>query len=288
MIFILFIAGLGLIVGSFLNALIYRLNTEESVLKGRSHCIDCSRVLTWYELVPVFSFIAQKGRCRGCGEKISIQYPLVEISTAMLFLQISNFKFQISNGLSFEMLAEIVFLWFIVGGLLVIFVYDLKHYLIPDKILVPLIFVVLFAELFGIWHLDFMARLSAAIPAFGLGIWYLEFGILDLGSVFNGLALAVLSVLPFALMHFLSKGRAMGFGDVKLAFFMGLFLGYPAVLTAMFIAFLMGAIIGMGLMVLGRSTMKSRVPFGPFLVAGTLMALFWSESLSSWYINLFY
>lgn len=260
----------GLITGSFLNALIYRLKTEESIVKGRSHCPHCRKLLTWYELMPVFSFIAQKGKCRGCGKKISWQYPIVEIATALLFLGIflmSNVKVQMPNEIPITNILELLFLWVISAGLIAIFVYDLKHYLIPDKVLVPLIIITLLAELFGIWSLSL--------------IWHF-------GAVFNALTLALLSAIPFALLHFLSGGKAMGFGDVKLAFFMGLFLGYPAVLTAIFVAFVLGAIIGIGLIILGQSTMKSRVPFGPFLILGTFISLFWGESLTSWYLNLFY
>lgn len=106
--------------------------------------------------------------------------------------------------------------------------------------------------------------------------------------MFNALLLGFLSALPFALLHFLSGGKAMGFGDVKLAFLMGLLLGYPVILAAMFIAFILGAIIGTGLILAGRSNIKSKVPFGPFLVVGTFITIFWGRELITWYLNLLY
>ncbi|MDX1607612.1 MAG: prepilin peptidase [Candidatus Spechtbacterales bacterium] len=265
--------GFGLIVGSFLNAVIYRLYLSESAFRGRSHCPYCNKTLKWYELVPVFSFIVQRGRCRSCAHVISWQYPLVELATGGLFIfLISNSQFQIFNEFLPAQTFKLLFMAFIGSGLIVIFAYDLKHYIIPDRVLIPLISATLLAEIFGIWDLNF--------------IWNFELGIFHFGNVFNGLALGVLSALPFAAIHFISKGRAMGFGDVKLSFFMGILLGYPAVIVAMFIAFVLGAIIGIGLMVAGKKSLQSKVPFGPFLILGVFLALFWSEELIVFYFNL--
>jgi prepilin signal peptidase PulO-like enzyme (type II secretory pathway) len=248
-----------LAVGSFLNCIIYRLEKNESFLKGRSYCPHCKHILSWKDLIPVLSFLILKGKCRYCGKRISLQYPLVELSTAILF-------FLIFNAAAFN-LRTIYYL--IIGCfLIIIFVYDLKHYLIPDKIIYPAIaitFIYRFFEIlnFGNWDL--------------FGIWDLGFGILK--PILYPLASAIFATAFFLMIFLLSKGKWLGFGDVKLGFFMGLFLGFPNILVALFFAYFIGAIIGIGLILAKKKTLKSEVPFGPFLVAGTFIALFLGEKI---------
>lgn len=266
----------GLVVGSFLNAVIYRLNTKKSPLRGRSVCPKCGKALEWYELIPILSFLIQKRRCRGCRQKISWHYPIVEITTSVLFLLIflmSNTKVQMPNEIQMSNVFELLFLWFVASGLIVIFVYDLKHYIIPDKILAPLAGLTALAILFGIWNLEF--------------IWHLDFVIWNLGALLNAALVGLLTSTFFFALYFFSKGRALGFGDVKLAFFMGLFLGPQNTAVAVFMAFVLGAIIGIGLIVAGKKRLKSKVPFGPFLITGTFIALFWGTELANWYFGLF-
>jgi len=236
----------GLIMGSFLNAVIYRLDSGESIVKSRSHCPKCGHVLAWYELVPIFSFVIQGGKCRECKSNISWQYPLVELATAILFVLVLYHNLPLLYTLTISSL------------LMVIFVYDLKHYIIPDKIIYPAILV---SGIFVWQHATYNIQYTiyAAIGA----------------SVF------------FAAMFFASRGKWMGFGDVKLAFFMGLFLGWPNILVGLFAAFMLGGIIGMGLIVCGKKTMKSQVPFGPFLVTGTFIAMFLGNKIMEWYLSLF-
>jgi len=243
-----FIFSLGLAVGSFLNCLIYRLETGPDLLKRRSFCPYCKNILSWPDLIPILSFLFLKGKCRYCQQKISRQYPLVEIATAIIFLLIS---LTISNFYT------MVYLLLISCFLIVIFVYDLKHYLIPDKLIYPAIF------------LAFLYQLS------------------NFSIFLNPLLSAILSSAPFLLIVLISKGKWLGLGDVKLTFFMGLFLGFPNILVALFFSFLIGAIIGMGLVISRQKTLKSEIPFGPFLVTGTFISLFWGQQLISWYQNLF-
>ncbi len=236
----------GLIMGSFLNAVIYRLDSGESIVKSRSHCPKCGHVLAWYELVPIFSFVIQGGKCRECKGSISWQYPMVELATAILFVLVLYYNLPLLYTLTISSL------------LMVIFVYDLKHYIIPDKIIYPAILV---SGIFVWQHATYNIQYTiyAAIGA----------------SVF------------FAAMFFASRGKWMGFGDVKLAFFMGLFLGWPNILVGLFAAFMLGGIIGMGLIAYGKKTMKSQVPFGPFLVTGTFIAMFLGDKITEWYLSLF-
>jgi leader peptidase (prepilin peptidase)/N-methyltransferase len=248
----IFVFLLGLCIGSFLNCFIYRLEQKKS-LKGRSFCPRCKHTLSWKDLFPVFSFLFLKGRCRYCKKQISVQYPLVELMTGLIFVLILN-KFQISNFIN------LIFLFYISSVLIIIFVYDLKHCLIPDKVLFPAIAITLIYNL---------------IPPY------------DWQHIFYNF-LAVLIASGFFLIIFLiSRGKWMGFGDVKLAVLMGLLLGLPGVLVALFLAFFFGAIIGVILMVFEKKSLKSEIPFGPFLIAGTLIVMLWGSQIINWYMRLF-
>jgi len=259
----------GLTIGSFLNAVIYRLHSGESIVNARSHCPKCNHVLAWYELMPVISFLFQGGKCRACKKSISFQYPIVEITTAFLFLLILNFS---ALGGQFLNLA---YLAIIGSALIVIFVFDLKHYIIPDKIIYPLVGLVFSYRIFEFLEFNNWILIEN---------WKLKMENLDI--FLNPLYSAALAASFFAAIFFVSKGRAMGFGDVKLALFMGLFLGWPNILLALFIAFILGGIIGILLIAASKKSLKSQVPFGPFLIAGTFISFFWGTGLINWYLNL--
>ena len=253
-----FIFIFGLIVGSFLNSVIYRLEQGQSFIKGRSFCPHCKHQLSWQDLIPVFSFLILKGRCRYCQKKISWQYPLVEFFTGILFVLI----FSRSEGArlaQFDWAA--IFNFIIASFLIVIFVYDLKHYIIPDKVIYP-----------------------AIVAAFLFRIW--NFGNWDLFGILN-LVFGILPSLFFLAIIIFSQGKWMGLGDFKLAVLMGLFLGWPDIIVALFSAVFLGAIIGIGLIISKEKTLKSEVPFGPFLVFGTFLALFWGGKIINFYLNLF-
>lgn len=237
---------LGLLVGSFLNCLIYRLEQNQSFLRGRSFCPECKKKLGFWDLIPIFSFLFLKGRCRYCRKKISWQYPLVELSTAFAFLLVS-FSFPGYFSLAYHLAIS--------SFLIVIFVYDLKHYLILDKVIYPAI-----------------AFSSVFLLAGGLRIF--PFILSALGTAFF-----------FWLIILVSRGKWLGWGDVKLAFFMGLLLGWPKIILALFLANLLGAIIGLGLIAFKRKSLKSAVPFGPFLALGTFVTLLWGERIISWYLS---
>ncbi|MDD5145534.1 MAG: prepilin peptidase [Candidatus Pacebacteria bacterium] len=256
-IFYVFAFIIGLLIGSFLNCVIYRLEKEESFLKGRSYCPFCKHQLSWQDLFPVFSFLILRGKCRYCKKPISWQYPLVELATGFLFLLVAQHSFLNLLVTSY---------WLLVTSLLIIiFVFDLKHFIIPDKVI------------------------YAAILA--SGIWYLIAGIFL--HLYSGQELliflysAFFAALFFFIIVLISRGNWMGIGDIKLAFFMGLFLGFPKITVALFLAFLIGAIIGVGLIISRKRKFSSEIPFGPFLVTGTFLALFFGQNIISWYINLF-
>ena len=250
--------------GSFLNSIIYRLQTGESVLippkrnqkfpkeLARSYCPSCKKILSWPDLIPVLSFLFLKGRCRYCTNPISLQYPLVELATGSLFVLALNQQLTISNFLNF------FYLLIVISFLIIIFVYDLKHYIIPDKIIYPAIALALIYNVY-------------------------QFTINNQQLAINNFFAAILAGAFFLFIVLISRGKWMGWGDPKLAFFMGLLLGFPNILIALFFAFFIGAIIGVGLIVLRKKTLKSEIPFGPFLVAGTLLALFWGKEIIDWY-----
>jgi len=271
-VFYLIIFLFGTMIGSFLNSVIYRTENRQSFIKGRSYCPACGHKLGFFDLIPVLSFFFLKGRCRYCGQRISWQYPIVEISTGLIFSLIFNFKFLISNGFlifNFQTIISTIYLWIISALLIIIFVYDLKHYVIPDKAIYLATGVVL---LYRLLENPAIGRLTL-----GAGIS---------GGLMNPLAAAISVGFFFLLIWFFSKGKWMGFGDVKLAFLGGFFLGYPLVLIALFSAFLIGAIIGLGLVAAKRKRMTSQVPFGPFLATGVFIALFWGQTLIDWYLGL--
>lgn len=245
---------LGLASGSFLNCIIYRLEKEESFLKGRSYCPYCQYQLSWQDLIPLLSFLMLRGKCRYCQQKISWQYPLVEFFTGVLFVLVSYY--------SFPNLIVTIYWLIIACFLIIVFVYDLKYYIIPDKVIFPAIFTVI------IWDI-------------------LSINFFNLYTTKYELYSALFAAVFFLLIFLFSRGKWLGFGDVKLALFMGLFLGFPNILLALFSAFFLGAIIGIGLIIFGERTLKSEVPFGPFLVTATFLSLFFGERIISWYLNLF-
>ncbi len=263
----------GLVVGSFLNCVIYRLEKKESFLKGRSFCPHCKHTLCCWDLIPIFSFLILKGKCRYCQKKISWQYPLVEIATALLFLLIFNFSAFGGPAVGWQFYQNLLSIFYFLLAacfLLIIFVFDLKHFIIPDKVIFPAIAIAFLYRLFevlkfGHWDL--------------IGNWKLEIG--------NFLGAAFGAAIFFLIIVLVSRGKWMGLGDVKLAFFMGLFLGFPNIVVALFLAFLIGAIIGVGLILVKKKNLKSELPFGPFLVTGTFIALFWGQAIVYWYLNLF-
>ena len=252
--FLIFIFGL--MIGSFLNVVILRLKNNEKFIRGRSHCPKCKHQLKWYENIPLLSFIFLKAKCKYCKQKISLQYPLVELATGLLFLlaflNVSPPLFK--GGLGG---LNIFYYFIILSFLIIIFVYDLKYYLILDKISIPaIIFVLLFKIL--------------NFPEFI--IYYL-------------LSACVISGF-FLLQYLLSKGKWVGGGDIRLGLFMGIILGWPNILVGLLLAYIFGAVAGVMLILLKRRKIRSEIPFGTFLTVGTLVAMFWGTSIINWYMSL--
>jgi len=243
----------GLIIGSFINCLIYRLKNKKS-LGGRSFCPKCKKQINWYDNIPLLSYFLLRAKCRWCREKISFQYPLVELITAILFLVVflATYNLQLTTYNLLLILRN----WTFTAFLIIIFLYDLKYYLIPDKISLPAMVVALIFNIF-LYNI-FINYLLAALIAGGF----------------------------FFLQFIISKGKWIGGGDIRLGLLIGLMLGWPNVLVALTISYILGSIIGLGLIITKRATMKSQVPLGTFLSVGTLVALLWSEQIINWYLNI--
>lgn len=262
-IFMQVVAGLfGLIIGSFLNVVIWRLPENEGIVTSRSRCRACAKTLAWYELIPVISFAIQQGRCRSCRAALSLQYPLVELACALLFVAVWRHLFIGSAGTELtaspQLIIPLLYLFFAVCALIVIFVTDLRHFLIPDAIVYPAIVI---SALFTV--------LNKAVDCQWLMV---NCSLVDVALSLGGSAFFLALVL-------VSRGAWMGLGDVKLAAFMGLFLGPAKLLTALLLAFFAGSIIGLALIGLRRKTLKSEVPFGAFLVPAALTVFFGGDAI---------
>lgn len=290
----LWLAVFGLIFGSFLNVVTIRYNPDKgfSNLKsigGRSRCPICRKQLAWYELVPVLSFLFLRGKCRHCGHRISLQYPIVELLTALLFVAVpwqivafSQALFLGGTSMTSGGLIVLSLLWIAAFVLfLILSVIDLKHMIIPDSINVALALIGVaiagttqWIQGFGAFQGSFL-RHYAMIFGLRESIWM------------NHLVAAIVGLLFFGGIIVLSRGRAMGWGDFKLAGSLGLIFGWPDIVLVLALSFISGSIISIGLMIKGRKGMKDAVPFGPFLVIGAVATFFFGFQLISLYFGLF-
>lgn len=261
---IVFLFIIGLAVGSFLNVVAFRAVHGGSIIFGSSKCPNCKHKLSPADLIPIVSFISLRGRCRYCKKKISIQYPIVEASTGLLFLYAGYYWYvgTGSLGFSFNSIAYLIFLLFIVSILLVLFVTDLVDGLLPNLITLPAVGVVTFYKIYLL--------ASGSLTIFGLG--------LDL------LIALLMAAIFFGLVYF-SGERALGGGDVKLAFLIGLAVGWPAILVGLFVGFLTGGIASVMLLLIGKKRFGDTVPLGPFLTIGATVALFWGPQILGFYLK---
>jgi len=264
MIDIIFVFILGLFIGSFLNCVSCRIFLEEDFVSKNSYCPNCKHKLSALDLVSVFSFLLLRGKCRYCKDKISWQYPLVELGTGLVFAAIYSYLgFSLMGSFSGYQLWNLIYLLVVFSLLIIAFIYDAKHYLIPDRITFSGIIVSLCWIAFSFYS-----------------------KIITTGDVLSIIYSGVFASLFFFCLWFFSRGKAMGFGDVKLAFLMGLILGFPNIIVALFFAFMTGAIVGVVLIAKAAKKMKSQVPFGPYLIAGTLFALLYGPQAINWYWSL--
>ncbi|MDO8498058.1 MAG: prepilin peptidase [bacterium] len=263
--FLIFLFILGLVIGSFLNVLIDRLPNEESI-NGRSHCDYCKKTLSAGDLIPVVSYVWLKGKCRYCKKKLSIQYPLIEIFTGIVFILIWHFvgsSVILGNVVTPESrlwtsqsdILKICYLG-IISTLIVIFFADVKYHIIPDS-------------------------MQIAFFVFSLLFIFVGNGLKPFPTLTDHLISGLITLAPILFIFLITRGRGMGFGDVKLAFIIGFFLGLWPGLMALYIAFILGAVWGVAMILFKRRGLKSKIAFGPFLVLGIVCMLVWGDGIMS-------
>ncbi|MBL7032961.1 MAG: prepilin peptidase [Candidatus Delongbacteria bacterium] len=256
----LFALVLGLVVGSFGNVLIHRLPQKQSIIKPGSHCPACDQQLSWYDNIPLLSWLLLGGKCRSCGVRIAWRYPLVELATGLLFLLCSLLLPDWRHFLFYLPLL-------IVAIPLTLIDYD--HLLLPDRLVYPLIVAGLVVN--GINAL-------LPLPQQILPVWS--------GLAGGGFALALFYIIAALSLRLLGK-EGIGGGDIKLVAALGLFAGMSGIMVGIFLASLLGT-LWQGALILGRRRQTSRYfPFGPYLILGTLVAVLWGERLIEWYIGWF-
>lgn len=249
---------LGSAIGSFINVLALRYVPEKKLLGrhavgGRSRCFSCQKTLKWYELIPLLSFLIQRGRCRSCSVGLSFQYPIVELFSGLILL---GFALGFKNNFTWQEYAFLA-VWILAAYILVLIAaIDFRLKIIPDELNIAL------------------AVLGVAVVAIKSAYW-------------SHIIAALIALVFFGSVILLSKGRGMGVGDLKMAGAISLLMGWPDAMLSLVFSFVIGAAWSIGLLALGGKTLKDAVPFGPFLSAGVLITVFFGEQILGYYLQLF-
>lgn len=270
---------LGMLFGSFTSVVIWRIRTGEGgIIAGRSHCPKCNHTLGALDLFPVLSWVFLRGRCRFCRERISSVYPFLELATGILFA-LSGY-FLVDPSLVFAGNAsEILRLGFFltIAFVTIVFVfYDILFMEIPDEVLIPANLV--------LFMLLFVASIGVHVPLFDHFLSFQD-TLLDV-PLLNALIGAFAIFAFFYLQIFVSHGKWMGGGDLRIAIFMGLVGGAKIALLGLFLSYFAGSIIGVGILLYNRNR-NTEVPFGPYLALGLYISLFWYTPIVEWYTKLF-
>jgi len=260
-VFYILIIIFGLIAGSFISALTYRFPRGISITFGRSFCPHCKKNISWYDNIPLLSFLFLKGKCRNCKNMISKRYPLIEFTTVLIF----TFLFFLVNNCPTLAQREIIcdltsifgkwtlpYLFIISVSLISIFVIDFEERIIPDDLV----------------FINFALILIVLILS-------------SKESLFINMGVAFAASLFFLMLHLITAGRGMGLGDVKLVLFGGLFFGWPHTLTWLYLSVLIGALVGIILIFMKKAKFGKQIAFGPFLVISFFITLIWGKYLHS-------
>lgn len=243
MVELLYLFIVGAVFGSFLNVVVDRLPLGQSIVTGRSYCDSCKKTILWQDLIPVLSYIHLRGKCRFCHQSIGLYYPIVEVVTGILFAL---------AALWVTSLVGLVFTLIILSTLVIIFFADMKYGIIPF----PAVFFGVIAVLLKLLLLTPDLFVSSILAALGAGAFFL-------------------------IIFLATKGRGMGFGDVVYALYMGFLLGYPYIIFGLYLGFLTGALLSLILILRGKKRLKGdTIPFGPFLVFGTVIALLYGNEIA--------
>lgn len=245
----------GLAFGSFLNVVILRFDDWLAIVNKPSHCPQCKKNLKWFDMFPVFSFLYLGGKCRFCSKPISWQYPLIELTTASLIASGYYWLFLAHDLMLYQSVIGMIALVIAIGAMMTIFVHDLQEMLVPD----------LMSNI-----------LLAASVVFALVVYQDV-----LGTVYS----ALVGFLPIMLLVYPSGGKWMGEGDVKIAGALAILVGWPSAVVFILLSFLIGGAFGSFVLLSRKGGLKTAVPFGPFLIIAAIIALFWGEYLTVWYLG---
>ena len=279
---LIFVFIFGTIIGSFLNAVIWRIHVSRSVMRGRSRCVHCEHELSAGDLIPLVSFALLRGKCRYCKKPISWQYPLVELAMGTLFvLSYGIFLAGAPDGIIQNLflgqqagaLLAFVRLLFFLAVLVVLFVYDARWGLLPDSVTLPAIPLAYIINLFV--FSSPAVCVDSTVVCFFASPWAQMLLAALIGGGF------------FALQYIISRGVWIGGGDIRLGALMGIMLGFPGVLYALFIAYIVGACVAVVLLAFRKKGMKSEIPFGPFLCGATMVMLLYSDRIIDWFGKIF-
>lgn len=261
LVFYLSLFILGLVTGSFLTMLTWRF-PRGMTLKGRSKCDSCHRTITWFQNIPLFSYIFLGGKCKACGKYISLRYPLIEAATAFGFVLVGYLWLHSDSTLLQQLHSNTpVFPSFVILLLLLathysLIIIDLEHKLLPDKL-------TLFAGVIVL-----LILLTLPSPQLFLHLFW-----------------GFCAFLFFLSIFLITRGRGMGFGDVKLVFVLGSWLGFPYILVWLLLSFTSGALVGIFLLVAKKARWGREIAFGPFLLAASFVTFFWGDRIIRWYIR---
>jgi prepilin signal peptidase PulO-like enzyme (type II secretory pathway) len=266
---------IGLVIGSFLNCLVWRLYKEEKV-SGRSYCPRCRHLIAWYDNIPVFSFLFLRGRCRNCHKKISWQYPLVELITGILFLLAfwQQLGFSIpTDSVLFDLLLSPVFYislslkWLIIAVMVAVFIYDCRWYLVSTSL-----------ALFG----------AAFALILNLLLAWIDCGFSQ--SCFSwtqAILSPLLAVAFFTAQYLITKKRGLGEGDIWLGGMIGfMFPRLSDLALVLFLSYMIGAVTGLTLLALKKKQLGSKLPLGIFLSSGAIIALLFGDKIIGWYLGM--
>lgn len=281
---------LGSCVGSFLNVISDRLENGKSIIFGRSHCENCKNKLYVCDLIPIFSFLVLKGRCRYCKEKLSYVYLVSELLTGFIFV-FTAFQLNLIKDISGFSILSYIYLIIVFCAYIVILLSDFKFRLIPDKVVIPIIILIFGTLIFNGFFTYFSTYNRLKVDP--LGIYLIKVGYMKnvMSPIITGTLYVIASSFIISLFFWflivITKGRGMGFGDVKLGFLIGLFNAWPNNVLAIFLGFFSGALFSLILILFGKKGMKDTIAFGPFLILGSFVSFFWGSQIVKWYLGLF-
>ena len=279
----------GLAIGSFVNVIAVRYNPAKfilnrEVLGGRSACPKCGKKLNWVELFPLFSFIFLRGRCRSCRANISWQYPIVELISGLIFVLVplalsSNVQLLTSNAPFIHIWLLVISFILVFETLLVVSLIDIRLRLIPDETNIFLILlsvpIIIFQKTqFGLVSGSFLGS-YAALFGFRENIWVNHLFAFFFGAAFFGLLILI------------TRGRGMGFGDLKMAAALGAVFGWADILLVVALSFIIGSLFSLPSLIFKKKGLKSLLPFGPFLAMASIVVFFFGHEIINFYFQLF-